>query len=48
MCRGWDSLTPLDTNWKKGSGATLLATQDLFFGDAISIHTAPINFVVAS
>jgi hypothetical protein len=36
-------LTPFDTNWKKGSGATPLTTQDLFFGDAISIPTAPTN-----
>jgi hypothetical protein len=37
----WIFLTPFDTNWKKGSGATPLTTQDLFFGDAISIPTAP-------
>jgi hypothetical protein len=36
-------LTPFDTNWKKGSGATPLTTQDLFFGDAISTPTAPTN-----
>jgi hypothetical protein len=36
-------LTPFDTNWKKASGATPLTTQDLFFGDAISIPTAPTN-----
>jgi hypothetical protein len=34
-------LTPFDTNWKKGSGATPLTIQDLSFGDAISIPTAP-------
>jgi hypothetical protein len=34
-------LTPFDTNWRKGGGATHLTTQDLFFGDAISIPTAP-------
>jgi len=36
-----NNLTPFDTNWREGSGATPLATQDLFFGDAISIPTAP-------
>jgi hypothetical protein len=36
-------LTPFDTNWKKGGGATPLTTQDLFLGDAISISTAPTN-----
>src|ERR1700730_4749838 len=35
------NLTPFDTNWQKGSGATPLTTQDLFLGDAISILTAP-------
>jgi hypothetical protein len=28
---------------EEGSGATPLTTQDLFFGDAISIPTAPTN-----
>jgi hypothetical protein len=37
-------LTPFDTNWKEGSGATPLTIQDLFFGDAISIPTAPTKF----
>jgi len=36
----WIGLTPFDTNWKEGSGATPLTTQDLFFGDAISVPTA--------
>jgi hypothetical protein len=35
------NLTPFDTNWMEGSGATPLTIQDLFFGDAISIPTAP-------
>jgi hypothetical protein len=39
----WQNLTPFDTNWKEGSGATPLETQGLFFGDAISIPTAPTN-----
>jgi hypothetical protein len=34
-------LTPFDTNWKKGSGATPLTTQDLFCRDAVSIPTVP-------
>jgi hypothetical protein len=38
-------LTPFDTNWKKGSGATPLTTQDLFCGGAISIPTAPTNLI---
>jgi hypothetical protein len=33
-------LTPFDTNWRKGGGATPLTVQDLFFGDAISISTS--------
>ena len=37
------NLTPFDTNWKEGGGATPLTTQDLFFGDAISTPTAPTN-----
>src|SRR6266403_1540551 len=37
------SLTPLDTNWKKGSGATSSTTQDLFCGGAISIPAALTN-----
>jgi hypothetical protein len=41
LARHFVRLTPFDTNWKKGSGATPLATQDLFFGGAISIPTAP-------
>src|ERR1700676_4146592 len=35
-----DALTPFDTNWQKGSGATPLTTQGLFFGGAISIPTS--------
>ncbi len=38
-------LIPFDTNWNKGGGATPLATQDLVFGGAISIPTAPTNFL---
>jgi hypothetical protein len=34
-------VTPFDTNWKRGSGATPLTTRDLLFGDAISTPTAP-------
>ena len=42
--RSWISnLTPFDTNWKRGSSATPLTTQDLFCGVAISISTAPTN-----
>ena len=41
----YEGLTPFDTNWGEGDGATLLTTQDLFFGDAISIPTAPTKFV---
>jgi hypothetical protein len=41
-------LTPFDTNWNVGSGATPLSTQDLFFGDAISIPTATTNVRTAS
>jgi hypothetical protein len=41
--RVFANLTPFDTNWEKGSGATPLTAQDLFFGDAISIPTAPTN-----
>jgi len=33
-------MTSFDTNWKKGSGATPLTIQDLFFGDAILIPIA--------
>jgi len=29
------NLTPFDTNWRKGGGATPLAIQGLFFRDAI-------------
>jgi hypothetical protein len=29
-------LTPFDTNWNEGSGATPLTIQDLFYWDAIS------------
>src|SRR5713101_3324136 len=32
-------LIPFDTNWKKGSDATPLTTQDLFYRDALSIPT---------
>ena len=38
------NLTPFDTNWEKGGSATPLTIQDLFFGDAISIPTAPTSF----
>jgi len=34
-------MTPFDTNWMKGSGATPLTTQDLFCRDELSIPTAP-------
>jgi hypothetical protein len=37
------AVKPFDANWRKGSGAAPLTTQDLFFGDAISIPTAPAN-----
>jgi len=40
------NLTPFDTNWKKGSGATPLTTQDLFFWDELSIPTAPTNYFI--
>jgi hypothetical protein len=33
-------LEPFDTDWKKGSSATPSTTENLFFGDAISISTA--------
>jgi hypothetical protein len=36
-------MTPFDTNWGIGGGATPLTIQDLFFGDAISIPTASTN-----
>ena len=36
-------MTPFDTNWKEGSGATPLTIQDLRKVDAISIPTAPTN-----
>ena len=36
-------LTPFDTTWNKGSGATPLTIQDLYYWDAISIPTAPTN-----
>ena len=39
------SLTPFDTNWKEGSGATPLTIQDLLNWDAISIPTAAANSV---
>jgi hypothetical protein len=35
------ALTPFDTNWKKGSGATPLTTQDLRKWMQFSIPTAP-------
>jgi hypothetical protein len=38
-------LTPFDTNWKKGSGATPLTTQDLFCRDELSIPTAPTSLI---
>ena len=38
-------MTPFDTNWEKGSGATPSATQDLFFGDAISIPTWEVRLI---
>jgi hypothetical protein len=45
---GNGNLTPFDTNWKKGSGATPLTTQDLFCGGAISIPAAPTNHPICS
>ena len=42
------NLTPFDTNWKKGSGATPLTTQDLFYRDELSIPTAPTNHPMCS
>jgi hypothetical protein len=38
-------LTPFDTNWNKGSGATPSTTQYLFCGGAISIPTAPTQLI---
>ncbi len=35
------SLKPFETNCRKGSVVTPITTGDLFFGDAISIPTAP-------
>ena len=43
LAPGFSNLTPFDTNWERGSGATPLTIQDLFFGGAISIPTAPTN-----
>jgi len=36
-------VTPLDTNWKKGSGATPVTIQDLLKWNQFSIPTAPTN-----
>ena len=42
------NLTPFDTNWKKGSGATPLTIQDLLKWIQFSIPTAPTKFTSVS
>jgi len=41
-------LTPFNTSWDKGSGATPLAIQDLLEWDAISISTARTKCLIES
>ena len=43
-----NEVTPFDTNWQEGGGATPLTTQDLFFGDAISILAAHRDRIIIS